>query len=98
MTSYGIPAQEPLYRRYRRRPDISACPRCASLLRWRSDGVYWYPCDPEPVLCVLEGGTDRVIKRRQLIETAIIWRPGIMYKTAPVLACRPHNYTCGGKI
>jgi len=93
MTSYGFPG---LRWTYRRRPDFDTCPHCDARLRWVYDGARWYPCDYEPVLCLLDGGDDFVIKRGTVVRTARIWRHWMIFERPPVRAYRPHKYTCRG--
>ncbi len=86
--------------RYRRREDSCFCPDCMEPLKWKFDGVYWIPCDREPVLFWPDGGEDTILYHGQLLTHALIYRPGLNKEKAPMAGHRPHYFTCpfgGGK-
>ena len=86
--------------RYTRRTDSSFCPDCFTPIKWVFDGIYWYPCDREPVLFWPEGGNEMIVYRGQVFFHALLYKPGIEKEELPLTGHRPHYFTCpfgGGK-
>lgn len=86
-------ARQRVWFRYNRREDLDCCPLCFTPLRWVFDGVYWYPCDKEPVLFKQDnGGKLTVLKRRELIEGCKIYTSGDT--DGYQMGLLPHTFTC----
>jgi len=76
-----------------RREDWEFCPLCEMQLRWVYDGVYWIPCDREPILFKWElDGKFSIVKNRQLVDGCVIYSGGD--SAGFELGLLPHVYSC----
>ena len=65
-------------------------------IKWATDGVYWYPCDDEPVLFIRDMGYEKVLKKGDLLTKTKILRPGMKVPGSEgyEYGLEPHIFTC----
>lgn len=84
--------------RYNRRGNTNICEDCYSPLKWIYDGMYWIPCDTEPVLFYPESGKDIIVYHRKLLFDAKIYKKGMRMKKQVFEGLRPHALVCRKEI
>lgn len=83
-----------IHLRYKRRMDMSICPDCFAPIKWIFDGVYWYPCDREPVLFWPGIGTEAVLHKGNFLTHALMFYPASGKSDAPLTGHKPHYFSC----
>ena len=85
-----------IFIRYRKRQQFCTCPLCHKGLKWKTDGIDWYPCDEEPVLFVRDKGYEMVIKKGEVIRNTSILRAGMKVQnpSAYEYGLEPHFFSC----
>ena len=84
-----------IFLKYRYRLNENICPDCYSPLKWVYGGMYWIPCDTEPVLFYPDSGNDIIVYKRELLKNVKIYKRGGIRIDKPVLSgLRPHVFNC----
>lgn len=93
MTTFSGPK---ILKKHIHREIYNNCPHCGKPLKWITDGLYWYPCDHEPVLFMMHPtGKMNILYRRQLLLNCLIYKPGDKRFTGqPLTGYIQHFYTC----
>ena len=88
--------QPKIYKQHERRGYDKKCPHCGRPIVWLTDGVYWYPCDKEPVLFTIHpDGHASYLYKRKLLTHCIRYRPGDKrIEKQPLMGHEQHYYTC----
>lgn len=79
---------------YRYRLNENICPDCFSPLKWVYDGMYWIPCDTEPVLFYPDSGKDWIVYKGRLLKNAKIFRKGLKIDKPVLSGLKPHAFNC----
>ena len=83
-----------IFMKYWRRGNLNHCEVCLSPIKWMTDGIYWYPCDAEPVLFYPHAGKDVVFYRGELLRDCRLFRQGEDMDGVSLTGHRPHVFKC----
>ena len=83
-----------LWLTHRKKRDEDFCPLCFSPIKWVYDGLFWIPCDKEPVFAYIGYGEKTAVYKKELCKNVHLYRDGQIEGIRPSEVLIPHVFTC----